>query len=265
MECKSSKKPLRILLYATDIGCILNQNPFCSRTETLKRVWYRIKGDDVPEAFRPSPDLVHAIQRTEKGIEIRRRKYTIQDYDKFSSLVSELKTYLETEGFSELIDGAEGFVRCEMGRNSEAMATAMAQAKPSIGRCESIQTRYWKRAWSSLAGDVEILISGRIDCCDQMGRVVEIKTRLARRPSIPTYEEIQLQTYLFLTDAPAGYIVELHDKDKLSVGPLMTFKSQWWNDEVIPALNAFADDLTASLMADTLVILDDISFCRSRR
>lgn len=260
MEYRSSTNPLRISLYASEIGNILNQNQFCSRTETLKRVWYRMQGDRVPEAFRPSVDYVQLIGKTKKGAQIRRKKYTIENFDKFEFLVSELRTSLEAEGNHEMVDAAEQFLRCEMGRNSEVVAIDIAESHPSIGRCRSMQERYCKRVWSSPDGDFEIFITGLIDCYDQLGRVVEIKTRVGRRPCVKPHEMTQLQMYLFLTDAPSGYVVELDNKLELTVGRLFRFDYKWWNEEVVPALSSFGDDLATSMKANALVILDDITF-----
>ena len=260
MEYTSSKEPIRIVLYASEIGSILGLNRFCSRIETLKRVWYRVEGDRVPEAFRPSPDHLLAIARTKKGVQFRREKYSIETSDKFDSLVSELKTALKAEGLSELVDATKQFVSCEMGRNSERLAMDVAEANPSIGKCTSRQKSFCKTVWVSPTGDAEIVISGRIDCFDQLGRVMEIKTRIGRKPGIEPYEMAQLQTYLFLSGATSGYLVELESGAKLTVGPLDTFNRQWWEDEVVPALREFGDDLVTSIKANTLVIIHDISF-----
>lgn len=251
---------LRIDLFATEIANILDMNPFCTRTETLKRVWHRIEGDRVPVNFRPTPDHVKAIGRTKKGVQIRRNKYTIDDLNKFDSLVAELKKVLNEEGFSDMVDAAAQFVRCEMGRNSEVLAIDVAEANPSIGKCRAMQERYCKKVWTSPAGDAEIFVSGRIDCYDQQGRVVEIKTRVGRTTRIDPHEMIQLQTYLFLTGAPAGYVLELENRAKLTIGPLNTLDEKWWNDVVIPSLGAFGDDLVTSMKANDLLIVHDITF-----
>jgi len=259
MEYRSATNPFRVVLYPSEIGNILSQNRFCSRTETLKRVWYRMKGNLVPEPFRPSPDYVQLIGNTKKGAQIRRKKYTLEHFDEFESIVADLKRSLEADGHREMVDAAPRFLRCEMGRNSEVLAIDIAEQHPAIGRCKSMQQSYCKRVWSSGDGAIEILVSGRIDCYDQMGRVVEIKTRVARRPCVEPHETTQLQMYLFLTDAHSGYVVELHDKDQLTIGQLFTFDEKWWNEEVIPALTSFVDDLITSMKASTLVILDDIT------
>ena len=38
----------------------------------------------------------------------------------------------------------------------------------------------------------------------------------------------------------------------------MSFNKQWWDDEVVPALVSFANDLTTSMVAKTLVIMDEM-------
>ena len=257
MEYNSSSNPVSISLYASEIGNILNQNQFCSRTEALKRVWYRMKGDRVPEPFRPSVDYVRLIGKTKQGAQIRRKKYTIKNFDQFESLVSNLKSSLKAEGKHEMVDAAEQFLRCEIGRNSEDLAIDIAESYPSIGKCRSMQERYCKMVWSSK--DVEIFITGSIDCYDESGRVVEIKTRVGRRPCVKPHEMTQLQMYLFLTGAPSGYVVELDHKLELTIGKLFRFDDEWWNNEVVPALISFGDDLATSMRANSLVDLGDIT------
>ena len=254
-EQEEEDTSLHIVLYATEVGNILGKNPFCSRTETLKRVWYRLKKDEMPEHLRPLPDQLQAITRTKTGQKFRRRKCTIQQYAKFDRLVSELKKSLEDEGRPELMTSVEGFVRTEMGRNSETLAIDIANDNPAIGPCRSMQQRYCKLTWQSQVHNVDVLIAGRIDGLDRQDRVVEIKTRLGRRLGIAPNEMIQLQTYLFLTGAPAGYVAELYEGHRLKIGPLTPFDDAWWHGEVIPALGAFAVDLTTSVMTNTLTIL----------
>ena len=260
MEYRSSSNPLSISLYASEIGNILNQNRFCSRTETLKRVWYRMRGDRVPEPFRPSVDYVQLIGKTKLGAQIRRRKYTIKNFDQFEYLVSHLKTWLKAEGKHEMVDAAEQFLRCEIGRNSEDLAIDIAESYPSIGQCRSMQERYCKKVWSSRDGDLEIFITGSIDCYDESGRVMEIKTRVGRRPCVKPHEMTQLQMYLFLTGAPSGYVVELDNKVELTIGQLFRFDDKWWNEEVVPALISFGDDLVTSMRANSLIVLGNITF-----
>lgn len=219
-----------------------------------------MKGDRVPEPFRPSVDYVQLIGKTKQGAQIRRKKYTIKDFDRLEELVSSLKTSLKEEGKDEMVDAAEQFLRCEIGRNSEDLAIDIAESCPSIGQCRSMQEKYCKKVWSSRGGDLEIFITGSIDCYDESGRVVEIKTRVGRRPCVKPHEITQLQMYLFLTGAPSGYVVELDNKLGLTIGKLFTFDDEWWSNEVVPALISFGDDLATSMRANSLVILDDITF-----
>lgn len=260
MERTSTREPRTIVVYATEIGCILGLNPFCSRSEVLKRSWYRIEGDDVPVPFRPSPDYLKAISRTKTGRNFRKKSYTIAQHAQFRDLAAHVKKCLEDEGRHELVDSAAGFVRTEMGKNSEMLAIDIAQTRPEIGQCGSQQERFFKRAWISKDEKFELAISGRIDCCDKEERIVEIKTRIGREPSVSPAETAQLQTYLFLSGKLTGYIVELYKGEEIFVNPEMSFDKRWWNDEVVPALASFANDLTTSMVAKTLVIMDDMPF-----
>lgn len=219
-----------------------------------------MQGDRVPEPFRPSADYVQLIGKTKQGAQIRRQKYTIKNFDQFEYLVSNLKTSLKAEGKHEMLDAAEQFLRCEMGRNSECLAIDIAESCPSIGHCRSMQERYCKKVWSSRGGELEIFITGSIDCYDESGRVVEIKTRIGRRPCVKPHEMTQVQMYLFLTGAPSGYVVELDNNLELTIGPLFRFDKEWWNKEVVPALISFGDDLATSMRANSLVVLGDITF-----
>lgn len=258
MERTSPQEPRTIVVYATEIGCILGLNPYCSRSEVIKRKWYRIEGDDVPESFRPSPDFLKAIRFTKTGRDFRTKFYTIEQHAQFQDLVAHVKKCLEGEGRHELVDSAPGFVRTEMGKNSESLAIDIAETRPEIGQCRSQQERFFKRAWISNDESIEVAISGRIDCRDKEGRIVEIKTRIGRGPSVSPAETAQLQTYLFLAGEPTGYIVELYKGEEIFVNPKMSFDKQWWDDEVVPALVSFANDLTTSIVAKTLVIMDEM-------
>lgn len=260
MDNESSTEPIRIVLYATEVGSLLGLNCYCSRTEVVKRAWYRLEKDEVPECFRPRPDLLKAIRNTKAGYQFRRQKYTIENYRAFNGLVSELQEALKNEDHPELVESASGFVRTEMGTNSEMLAIDIAEANPEIGQCRSMQQKFSRLAWGSQDGKVEVVISGCIDCRDHEGRIVEIKTRLGRQPGVTATELAQLNTYLFLTGATAGYIVELYDGDKLIINPFFAFDKNWWDDEVIPALISFANDVTTSIKAKALVILHDIPF-----
>lgn len=260
MAIASSGKPDHVIvLYATEIGSVLGLNPYCPRLEVIKRAWYRIDGEDVPESCRPSFDPLKAISRTRSGRDFQKQKYSIKDHAQFDDLVARLKQSLSDEDRIHLVDSAPGFVRTEMGKNSEMLAIDIAETNPSIGQCSSMQRRYDRLAWTSSDEKVEVVILGRIDCLDRKGDVVEIKTRLGRRPQVSPSEFAQLQTYLFLAQKRNGYVVELFEGEKLFVNPPLSFDERWWDYEVVPALVSFANDLITSMAAKTLVILDGIS------
>ena len=160
----SSKARQEIRLYATEIGSILGLNPYCSRLDVIKRVWERIDKYGIPDTCRPPLDFLKAIGLTKSGREFRRQKYSIKDHAKFDELVARLKTSLSDDGRTELVDMARGFVRTEMGKNSEMLAIDIAEANPCIGKCSSTQRTYERLAWSSSDEQVEVVILGRIDC-----------------------------------------------------------------------------------------------------
>ena len=88
-----------------------------------------------------------------------------------------------------------------------------------------------------------------------------IKTRVRRKPYVTATEFIQLQTYLFLANVSSGYIIELYNDDqdgeeKIAKNPPLEFDDRWWNDEVVPALSSFVDDLLTSMQAGCIVVLD---------
>ena len=180
----SSKARQEIRLYATEIGSILGLNPYCSRLDVIKRVWERIDKDGIPDTCRPPADLLRAVGRTKSGREFQKHKYNIKDHAKFDELVARLKQSLTDEGREELVDTAQGFVRTEMGKNSEMLAIDIAETDQYIGQCSSTQQRYERLAWTSSDEQIEVVILGRIDCLDQKDRVVEIKTRFGRNPTL---------------------------------------------------------------------------------
>lgn len=259
MDNASSQDTVVVVLYATEIGGILGLNPYCTRTEVVKRAWYRLRGDEVPFDCRPSPDQLKMTGDTKPGREFKKSKYTIQDHARFDELVGGLKARLVEEGRPDLVQSVPGFIRTEMGKNSESLAVDIAEEEPEIGQCRSMQHSFKRLAWRSADGKVEVFISGRIDCRDKNGRIVEIKTRLGRRPQVTPTEHAQLQTYLFLADEQHGYVIELYDGDKVIANPIQRFDQRWWNEEVIPALISFADDLATSIKAKSLVLLSELS------
>ena len=256
----SSKARQEIRLYATEIGSILGLNPYCSRLDVIKRVWERIDKDGIPDTCRPPLDFLKAIGLTKSGREFRRQKYSIKDHARFDELVARLKTSLSDDGRTELVDMARGFVRTEMGKNSEMLAIDIAEANPCIGKCSSTQRTYERLAWSSSDEQVEVVILGRIDCLDETDRVVEIKTRFGRKPNVSPTEFAQLQTYLFLAQKQQGYVIELFEGEKLFINLPLAFDKAWWINEVIPALASFANDLISSMAEKTLVSSSDDEF-----
>lgn len=256
----SSKARQEIRLYATEIGSILGLNPYCSRLDVIKRVWERIDKDGIPDTCRPPTDLLRAVALTKSGREFQRHKYNIKDHEKFDELVARLKQSLTDEGREDLVDTAQGFVRTEMGKNSEMLAIDIAETNPYIGQCSSTQKKYERLAWTSSDEQIEVVILGRIDCLDQTDRVVEIKTRFGRKPNVSSTEFAQLQTYLFLAQKQQGYVIELFEGENLFINLPLSFDEPWWNNEVIPSLAIFANDLMSSMSKKILVSLSDNEF-----
>ena len=256
-----SRRPSVVTLYASEIGCILEKNPFCSQTEILKRVWYRMAGECTPLSCRPNLDRLKMVSQTKPGRAFKDQKYDIKDHTQFDDIVLSLKKDLSSKGHKDLVDAAAGFARTEIGKNSEGVAVAIAKGHPEIGECQSLQQHFSKLAWCSKDRMVQVVVSGRIDCRDENRRVVEIKTRVRRKPCVTATEFIQLQTYLFLSNVSSGYIIELYKDDqdgeeKIEKNPPLEFDDRWWNEEVVPALSSFVDDLLTSMQAGCIVVLD---------
>ena len=256
----SSKARQEIRLYATEIGSILGLNPYCSRLDVIKRVWERIDKDGIPDTCRPPADLLRAVGLTKSGREFQKHKYNIKDHKKFDELVARLKQSLTDEGHKELVDTAQGFVRTEMGKNSEMLAIDIAETNPYIGQCSSTQQRYERLVCTSSDEQVEVVILGRIDCLDEIDRVVEIKTRFGRKPNVSPTEFAQLQTYLFLARKQQGYVIELFEGEKIFINFPLSFDEPWWNKNVIPSLVSFANDLMSSMAEKALVSSSDDEF-----
>ena len=235
-------------------------NPYCSRLDVIKRVWERIDKDGIPDTCRPPTDLLRAVALTKSGREFQRHKYNIKDHEKFDELVARLKQSLTDEGREDLVDTAQGFVRTEMGKNSEMLAIDIAETNPYIGQCSSTQKKYERLAWTSSDEQIEVVILGRIDCLDQTDRVVEIKTRFGRKPNVSSTEFAQLQTYLFLAQKQQGYVIELFEGENLFINLPLSFDEPWWNNEVIPTLAIFANDLMSSMSKKILVSSSDNEF-----
>ena len=235
-------------------------NPYCSRLDVIKRVWERIDKDGIPDTCRPPTDLLRAVALTKSGREFQRHKYNIKDHEKFDELVARLKQSLTDEGREDLVDTAQGFVRTEMGKNSEMLAIDIAETNTYIGQCSSTQKKYERLAWTSSDEQIEVVILGRIDCLDQTDRVVEIKTRFGRKPNVSSTEFAQLQTYLFLAQKQQGYVIELFEGENLFINLPLSFDEPWWNNEVIPSLAIFANDLMSSMSKKILVSLSDNEF-----
>lgn len=221
----------------------------------MKRVWERTDRDGIPEECRPPMDFLKAISKTQSGQAFQRQKYSVKDRAKFNDLVESLKRALSDEGSGELGEmAAQGFVRTEMGRNSEHVAIEIARKNPSVGECTCTQQTFEKSAWRSMDGKMEVLILGRIDCLDATDRVMEIKTRFRPNPNVSATEFVQLQTYLFLAEKKEGYVVELLEGDRLHINFLLTFDETWWKNEVIPSLSSFANDLVSSMARKDVIV-----------
>ena len=157
-----SRRPSVVTLYASEIGCILEKNPFCSRTEILKCVWYRMAGECTSLSCHPNLDRLKMVSQTKPGRAFKDQKYDIKDHTQFDDIVISLKKrsiQQRSQGFGGRSSEFRSYRNCrrncrESSRNREMsiIATTFFQFsvvfKRSYGTSEDIGThRLSRRKW----------------------------------------------------------------------------------------------------------------------
>lgn len=242
---------MNVVIYCSEISAILGCNPFTSRFDAITKIQKRCDPHFRDMKLKEPDDWLRDIARTDAGKEVMSRCLTVRDSKERNSTTEALRARLEQEGKLSLCKSAGQFVAAEIGRNSEELAEGI------IGPLSNVQKRFQKELWSSRDKKYHLNLSGRIDCMDAEGNVVEIKTRTSQISKVDAKDTIQLQAYMFLAGVSQGYILELFPNDRCEIHPTLTFDRILWDDTVMSSLMNVVDFLILSHESKMCVREDD--------
>lgn len=223
-----------ILLYASDLAACIGRNRYKSKNDMLKIYWKRID----PDSYSKHEFTVEIKDEIDKSIKKDEIRALIDAKPENTIVINEI-----VEKAGKVVDGhldvraVKEYVKSELYKKFGTDHEEHAARKLHVTKTN----KFVKKVACEIFG-TKVLIGGRLDGVDDKDeKVVEIKTRMRGLfHSIPEYEMVQLQAYMFVTGKHSGMLVEQY-QDDMEVHEAM-FDARLW-DTINNGIFEFASEL----------------------
>jgi hypothetical protein len=203
---------------ASDVAAIVGKNPYKSREDVLFQYIHGKSKDDI--AFESA--LTEQPEETQELI-----KNTIQQSKREDILNTEEKIQALPEKVKE-------YVKHEIYKNNGTHRERKVAEAHNVKR---------DTKWYSMRITEDVRLVGLIDGRRGEDSIIEIKNRQKRLFGyVPLYEYIQCQVYMKLTGTEKCTLIEQFGDESNSFD--LEFSYTMWELEILPALRAFAHEIT---------------------
>jgi len=225
----------RLFVGASEIASLINANPYVSMAEAVDQLWEKNNKRTFNEALARNKLQAFTAKERLNDMGVLGLATEIVDTEDPKEYRLQLKKVLRRASTVQDKNVVCDFINTSRGVKCEKPTFENLKMKNPLAKL-TVDDKLYRRAVQIPDSDIEYLISGYIDGVEiNSGRIIEIKTRQNRFFNhVPLYEQIQCQTYLFLT----GLTVCEHTESFRGAEQSTTlhFHSMFWN-HVLQRLN----------------------------
>jgi len=224
----------RIFVGASEVGNLINLNPYVKVSDALERLWEKNNKRSFSEALARNGFRSFTSKERLKTLGLLEAATSIIETDIHEKFEKQLKEVLLEAPTAQDRAVIRDFVHTSRGTKTEkktfdALQTQRGKLQPD--------NKLYKRLVHIPDANVEYFISGYIDGIElHRGRLIEIKSRQNRLfGHVPLYEQVQCQAYMFLTGLKTCEHTESFEGKTKST--TLDYEEAFW-EEVISQLNS---------------------------
>ncbi|CAM9692586.1 unnamed protein product, partial [Ectocarpus sp. 12 AP-2014] len=213
---------MTLILYASELAACVGMNQYKSVEDATMAVWRRWDADSFQESSKlyplahKSPEeifssigpSVHKLVSTAVSSKTENEATRIVE-----AAMNEKANAVSDEAAREILEARESVVRevnCGRGSQNEHRGIASYESAKRV-KLRGTNTKFFKKSIGVSDSGTNVYVGGRVDGLTH-DRVVEIKCRRNRLfTTLPLYEKVQVQAYLFLTDKPVAEVLQKYD------------------------------------------------------
>ncbi|CAK4085891.1 unnamed protein product [Aphanomyces euteiches] len=250
----------QILLFASEIPVICGANPYREISDVFLGVWKRTDKEyvnalekelapTIPETIEEKVERVFETQPEVQAI-LEQASITVEEVQAKKKEVKahvEAMPQLTAEEKEDVVQALHSTLQTQFGAAQEVHAISQYESQTQT-TVEQRNIKFWTkkigRVQSADLGYRNVLVGGRVDGVSGE-TVIEVKNRMRSfKDPLPTYDVMQLQTYLYLLDSKHGEIVEhLKNKKDKSRTTKIEWDSTLWDEQMLPFLARFSHSL----------------------
>lgn len=258
----------RFVIYASDVASVAGLHPYRPKVDAFFKIWHQCIKQEIYEP--PSESDKPDIELREDEI-----KWLIDENSSMCSFIKSASSVSSTPELNKKIESLDHLakplidqvgeinrekvinavrskVRCEFGTKQELSAIDLYEKQFNTSVMKRNDKVYGKEIYN--CDDFMIYVCGKVDGIKQDGTVIEVKNRMRWffNP-LPKYDVAQLQTYLFLLDAPEGELVEQLKLDTSQIKRTKIERDRaFWSDVLQPRIVAFCNAINRFYLDEEL-------------
>ena len=251
------------ILYASEIAACIGKNPFTTQAEAAVKVWKRC--DELGYAacleklaVQEKPPIEEQIKDTPLEIQVK-ELIAASDRLDISGKVDHLVEKLSPETQKDV----RSMIYTTRGHLAEDQVIHLHEKKTGTA-VKARNDKFYKifiKYQSNDGTETSAMIGGRIDGMAEDGTLVEVKNRQRRIfKTVPTYEKIQIMTYLVLTMTNECQLVQKYcDETKTDI---IVFDEEYWKS-VVKDIKSFCiklDTVVSGALETKRALIEDNIF-----
>lgn len=233
-----------IYVFASEIGSIINQNPYTHYSDMLLKYWKKYNENDYYSFIKnhvPDCDIVDS----DKFIEQSKIKYgldiNLDSKNENLEEIKQLKNNIETEINNKNIEKSEknkiihecnSILNKKFGIDHEINAIKIYEKNTST--TVNKDNKFYKKKIINYEG-FNWYFCGKVDGISSSNVLVEVKNRMNKIfGKIPFYEKPQVHCYMYLLDTNMCHFIECYKSLDVEISIIEEkFNSLYWNNIII--------------------------------
>ncbi|CAN0406502.1 unnamed protein product [Pylaiella littoralis] len=244
---------MALILYASELAACVGMNKYKSVEDAKQSAWrrwdppsFRLASEHNPLAQKSPEEVRRRIEPVDEArhklVGSREIAETLNKSLTADSSTADVKRVIENVRVKDVKEARESVVHvvnCKRGMQNEHKGIASYENSKRV-KLHGKNTQFYKKCIGETSAGTKVYVGGRADGVTH-DKVVEIKCRRNRLLStLPIYEQVQAQAYLFLTNKPVVEVVQKYDG--MTRSDEYVADTEFWAEVCDAALN-FASEL----------------------
>ncbi|CAM9180875.1 unnamed protein product, partial [Ectocarpus sp. 12 AP-2014] len=207
---------MSLCIYASELSACVGMNKYKSVEDAKMGVWRRW---DTPSFREASERNLIAPHKTDEEMfasttpsvqKLVSTAVSSETEKAATKIVERVIENVRVKDLKEVSDSVVTVVNCRRGTQNEHKGIASYENATRV-KLHGKNLKFYKKCIGETSAGTKVCVGGRVDGLTN-DKVVEVKSRRSRLfKTLPIYEKVQVQAYMFLTDKPVAEVVQKYD------------------------------------------------------